>query len=250
MYKLYKQPNGQIKQVPINEPQEDLEFPNPLEAKGQEQTVAPFVLQEQKQFDIIKENETQQARFQTKAINQNSLQVFNFNVSTIATGSDATIFREYNTTVEQGNVTDCIMFGVDSLNDKALYYNIKDIKCNLNIGNANSELDPDSYVQFYLLQNTTGTSSLGQKIPRQDKLNGTSSGTVTFTTTGAKQGFQYVQTDIVSDSVNVASGTQGLRASGLALKTILINFGASETLDNVNIDFQVYVDINSASAQY
>jgi hypothetical protein len=179
-----------------------------------------------------------------------NLQVFNFNLSTIASGSDATIFREYNTTETTGNVTDCIMFNVDSLNNKALYYNVVDIKANINIGNANSELDADSYIQFYLLENIEGsTTSLGRKIPRRAPLNGTSSGTVTWTTTGPKQAFQYVQTDIISDSVNVPN-TEGLRCSGLALKTILINFGSSETLDNVNIDFQIFVDVTSVSSSY
>ena len=111
-------------------------------------------------------------------------------------------------------------------------------------------MDADSYVQFYLLENIeTSTTSLGRKMARRAPVYGASSGTITWDTTSAKQAYQYVHTDIISDSVNVPN-SKGLRCSGLALKTILINFGASETLENVNIDFQIYVDVTSVSSTY
>lgn len=179
-----------------------------------------------------------------------NIQVFNFQVSTLGSGSDKTLFREYNTTETTGNVTDCIMFNVDSINNKASYYNIIDIKVNLGIGNANFNLLSDSFVQFYLLENIEGsTTSLGRKIPRRAPVNGTSSGTITWDTTSPKQAYQYTNTDINSDSVNVPQ-ERGLRASGLALKTIQINFLADESLDNIVLDFQVYVDVTSVSNSY
>ena len=129
-----------------------------------------------------------------------------------------------------------------------LYYNILDVKVNLGIGNANFNLLSDSFVQLYLLQNST--SPIGKKIPRQQVLFSSATvGTFTWTTTGAKQGNQYINTDINSDSVNVPQD-RGLRASGLALKTIQINFLDVEALDNIVLDFQVYVDITSVSRTY
>lgn len=252
MYKLYKQPNGQLKQVPINEPQEDLQFPNPLEAKGQEQTVAPFVIQEQKQFDIIKENESQQARFQSKQLNQNNLQVFNFRLSDLTTSTSNSAFKgNYNVTQTTGNVTDCIMFAESLSSDKAIYYNILDLKCNLRYG-GNANLERESYVEFYLLENIpSSTTSIGRKISRKQNVRGTSSGTITWSTSNAEQNYQSITTNISQDNTNVTTMLgNGYRASGLALKRIDLNFRANEDISTVELQFYVTVDINSASTVY
>ena len=53
-FNLYKNGKGRIQQVPAsqNDPEEDIFFPDPLEAKGNVPDVAPFVLQEKKQFNL------------------------------------------------------------------------------------------------------------------------------------------------------------------------------------------------------
>ena len=183
--------------------------------------------------------------------NLSNLQVFNFSLQPGLTGSADKAQEEYNTTVTTGNVTDCVMFNVDSLNNKASYYNIKDLKISVNLAGSVSEVLNDSYIEFYLLENIeTSTSSLGRKIPRRAPVNGTSSGTVNWLTTGAKRDYQSIKCDMVTDSVNIPSDNKGLRASGLALKSIFINFSASENLANLAFNFQVFVDVTSVSSTY
>ena len=85
--------------------------------------------------------------------NLSNLQVFNFTIGTFATGTADFVFKEYNTgSTFPANTVDTIMFGVDSLNNKGLYYNIKDVRINLLRGDR-VELLPDSFVEFYLVQN-------------------------------------------------------------------------------------------------
>lgn len=181
-----------------------------------------------------------------------NMQIFNFELNPGFTGSANSAFAEYNTTVTGANVVDCVMFGVPSIIDKALYYNIVDIKatCFRNVNNQ-VELLSDSYVEFYLLENIeTSTSSLGRKVPRIAPVFGSSSGTVVWDTTSATQAFQSIKVDVVNDSVNIPSQLQGLRCSGLALKQIDVNFGGGETLDQLRFNFQIFVDITSVSSTY
>jgi len=184
--------------------------------------------------------------------NLSNLQIFNFQITDISSASSVVIFEEYNTTETIANVTDCIMFNVDSLNNKASYFNILDIKCNAVLTNGSqSNVLEDSTVEFYLLENIeTSTSSLGRKIPRRNPIAGTSSGTVTFTTNDAKTAYQSIQTSVASDSVNVPSNINGIRASGLALKSIFLNFSANEDLSTLRLSFSVFVDTTSVSNSY
>ena len=183
--------------------------------------------------------------------NLSNLQVFNFNIADFVTGTTSFVFKEYNTSSTfPANATQTIMFGVNGINNKALYYNITDIKTNL-VRNDQTRLTGDSYVEFYLLQNIEGsTTSLGTKIPQPAPLYGNGGGSVTFTTTGNKQGAQYISSHIIQDSVNIPSNTKGFRASGLALKTIYLNFEDGEALDDQEINVMVYVDVSSVSTTY
>ena len=255
MYKLYRKPNGQIEQVPINDNEnvfDDLENLDPFEAKGSDLVKPQFLVQEEKQFDLIKENETQQAKFQSKQLNQSNLQVLNFNVSDFsAQTSSAKVSENYNQTVTTGNVTNCVMFAESLTNDKAIYYNILDIKCNLQYG-ANANLLAESYVEFYLLENiASGTTSLGRKIARKQNVRGTSSGTITWGTANAQQNYQYITTNISKDTNNVTTMIgNGYRTSGLALKRIDINTAQAENPSAMELNFLVTVDINSAGTVY
>ena len=185
--------------------------------------------------------------------NLSNLQVFNFNIADFTTGTTTVVRKEYNTgNTFPANATEVVMFGVDSLNNKALYYNILDVKATLFITNGSLiQIIDDSYIEFYLLQNNeTSTSSLGTKIPQPAPLYGNGGGIVTFTTDGNEFGNQSITTSFISDSVNVPSNTKGLRASGLALKTIYCNFGNSEVTDDLQINVDVYVDNTSVSSTY
>lgn len=185
--------------------------------------------------------------------NLSNLQVFNFRISDFDTGSDSVSFKEFNTTSTfPANATQTIMFGVDGLNNKALYYNVLDIKATVNDGgSANFQLQNESYIEFYTLQNNVNsTSSLGTKIPQPAPLSGNGGGAVTFTTDGNEFGVQSVQINIGDDAVNVPSNLKGIRCSGLALKTILLMFNASENKADFKIDVAVYVDVSSVSTSF
>jgi len=185
--------------------------------------------------------------------NLSNLQVFNFTLSEFATGTTTGLISFFNTTtVFPANATQTIMFGVDGINNKALYYNLYDLKVQLSDSNGNFiTLLDDSYVQFYLLQNIeTSTTSLGTKIPQPAPLSGNGGGAVTITTAGAIQGSQSISSSFNSDAVNIPANTKGLRCSGLALKTIFLNFANAEVLDTVEIDVSVYVDVSSVSTSY
>ena len=183
-------------------------------------------------------------------------QMFNFSFKD--TGwpqANSTLRQVYNTTEPTGNGTFCIMFGTDSLTqEKALYYNITDIKVNCFATQANKiSLTPDSYVEFYLLENIeTSNTSLGRKIPRRAPVFGAdSSATFSFITGGAQQGYQYISSSLSGDSNPVTSVSgKGFRSSGLALKTIFANSIQQENWNNVVFNVMVTVDISSVSSTY
>ena len=187
--------------------------------------------------------------------NLSNLQVFNFQIGNFQNTSDTVIKKEYNASSSfPANVVDCIMFGVDSILNKALYYNIVDVKANV-FNNASSGFQTnvldDSYVEFYLLQNNeTSTSSLGTKIPQPAPLFGSSSGTVNITTAGNQFGHQAITTSLTDDAVTIPQNSKGFRASGLALKTVFINFSDVESLGDIFVNFDVYVDVTSVSSTY
>ena len=255
MYKLYRKPNGQIEQMPINENEnvfDDLENLDPMEAKGSDLIKPQFLVQEEKQFDLIKENETQQARFQSQQLNQSDLQIFNFNLSDFSADTSVGTFKEdYNTIATTGNVTDCVMFAQSLNNDKAIYYNILDIKCNLRYGST-ANLETESYVEFYLLENIpSSTTSLGRKIGRKQNVRGTSSGTISWETANAQNNYQSLTTNISQDNNNITPMlNNGYRASGLALKRLSLDFRQAENLSQMILQFFVTVDLNSASTVY
>lgn len=180
-----------------------------------------------------------------------NMQVFNFSISAFSTGFASVIYNTYNTTSGfPANAVQTIMFGVAGTNNKALYYNIVDIKAQLNYGGASFVPTQDSYIEFYLLQNSSGTSSLGTKIPQPAPLSGNGGGAVTFSTSGDINGHQSISADIGNSSVSVPSSLKGYRASGLALKTIHILTTTGETSENAVLDISVTVDNSSVSTTY
>lgn len=181
-----------------------------------------------------------------------NLQVFNFQISAFSSASDNIFSAEYNTTSTfPANATQTIMFGVDGLNNKALYYNVKSINANLfSNGTGVVNVLDDSYIEFYLLQNNeTSTSSLGTKIPQPAPLSGNGGGAVTFTTDGNKYGVQSISASFSTPTVTVPE-SKGLRCSGLALKTIRLNLTQVEVLSQLELNVNVYVDVSSVSSTY
>lgn len=254
MYKLYKQPNGQIKQVPVNEPQED-KFPNPLEAKGQEQTVAPFVLQEQKQFDIIKENESEQARFQTKKLQNSNYQIVNFIFRpTDSMVSQDYYYNDYNLTTAIGTaLEDGVMFGSDTADvTKAKYYNIVYLNARYKdtASGVSSLLENPSYIEFYAMQKLP-TGNFGGKIPQQIETIDNISNVAVIESNGVENA-QAFGIDIYNENAyySQSEDLKGIRTIGLALKRINLNFASARALAGVRIEVEVGIDLNTEGNNY
>jgi hypothetical protein len=188
--------------------------------------------------------------------NLSNLQLFNFEISDIETGANNFILKNYNTTnTFPANTTQSVMFGVNGINNKALYYNIVYINAKIVDGwrSAQNNTLPPSFVSFYLLQNNeTSNTSAGTKIPQPAPLYGVGGGAVTFTTTGDVYGAQSITCDINNEVGTYAQNNdlKGFRASGLALSQIFMNFGANVTTDDIKIGVEVGVDVSSVSTTY
>ena len=256
MYKLYRKPNGQIEQVPINNNDDlfdDLENLDSIEAKGSDPVVAPFLVKEQKQFDLIKENETQQAKFQSLQANQTELQIFNFVIGNFSDNVSANAFKNnYNTTSTTGPVNNVVMFAGELTDEKALFYNVVDCKIGLQYG-SNAKLSPDSYVEFYLVErNPDSNSIVGRKIPRIQQVRGAGSGnSVSFTTAGSQNLYQSFTTNVGADVNNIPYIEKGgYRTSGVALKRIDLNFESGENLSEMSLRVQLTVRASTGGTVY
>ena len=184
-----------------------------------------------------------------------NLQIFNFKISSIAGGTDSTLFSSYNTnSTFPANATQTIMFGVNGINNKALYYNI--VSANARYfyegGSLPRVLQP-SFISFYTLQNNeSSTTSLGTKIPQPAPLSGNGGASVTFTTSGDIYGAQAFSIDLVNDSPSYSQNNdlKGYRCSGLALKNISLVLASSVDLANVSVEVDIAVDTTSVSSTF
>jgi len=183
-----------------------------------------------------------------------NLQIFNFSFTDTGwSPGSSVLIQEYNTSVTTGNVTNCIMFGVDSLASKAQYFNLVDLQIDLFTDTQNGRIESESYIEWYILENIVGsTTSLGRKIPRRNPIFGAdSSATFDFTTTGAKQEYQYISVPITQSSnpINTIM-PKGIRCSGIALKTIRIVSSVGIDWSNVSFNVMAQVDTTSVSSTY
>ena len=185
--------------------------------------------------------------------NLSNLQIFNANISSFGSGTEPAFLANYNTTnTFPANATQTLMFGVDGLNNKALYYNLVSVNAVVTSDPAAAQrLTSDSYIQFYLLQNIeTSTTSLGTKIPQPAPFSGNGGGSVTFSTTGNINGNQFIDVQLADSSSSSVNYGKGLRCSGVALKRIFLNFEDQESIDGLQIDLSFYVDVSSVSSTY
>ena len=176
-----------------------------------------------------------------------NLQVFNFNISNLDTGTKNSIAVTYNGAISFPNgLVDGIMFSEGKSGD-GLYYNIVGIQLACDGG---FRLLDDSWFEFFLLQNST--QPMGTYLPRKQGLFSASSGGTTFNTTGDANGNQFVICDFNSNSnpISTVSDSKGFRASGLGLKRVFINLDQAIDVSNISIDVAVTVDISSVSRTY
>jgi len=245
------------------------DFLNPLgedrnEAKGEIRGEAPFVEQTRQQFEKIKQNETDQIRFQQKKLQNSNYQIINFKVKpTDSSDSQAFFFRDLNTGTAVGSpMTDGIMFGqnlptADIDVSEAKYYNIVYANCryadNVNTGGNNWLLNP-SYIEFFTMQKLAGGgNTLGGKIPRQIEAVAvaTSSG-VEFTADGTEYGVQNFAVDVFNGNVyyNQTKDLKGIRCCGIALKRVALNFESATTVSNIELDVEIGIDLSTEGNNY
>jgi len=182
-----------------------------------------------------------------------NLGVVNFSFTDTAWPSQQTLIQQYNTANTTGEVDFSVMFSeaTNAINDKANYYNIKDIKCDVQ-PQTNVQLRDDSFVQFYLLRNIENSNtSSGQKIPASTPIfaNDTSA-TFNFFTGGAKEAYQYISVPITGSSNPISSNSDGLRCSGIGLKTICLNSVNAEDWATIRINVIINIDVSSVSSTF
>lgn len=257
-YNLYKNDKGRIQQVPAaqNDPKEDIFFPDPLEAKGNVPDVAPFVIQEQKQFDLIKQNETDQARFQTKKLQNSNYQITNFRIQPTDSGATESYYiQNYNQATAVGTaLDDCVMFGTDTVGvANSKYYNIVYINARYEAfgGGATDFLVAPSYIEFYPMQKIN-TGDFGGKIPRQIEQVSGQSTALAITSGGTEVGVQSFGVDVFNENAyyTQTADLKGIRCVGIALKRISLNFSAVTTLSNMRLTLEVGYDLNTEGNNY
>ena len=176
-------------------------------------------------------------------------QIFNFSLESFVAGNGNAVFVEYNEVATGDQACDEAIMFTNGKSGDGLYYNILDVKCQVATSNGQKlDILNDSYVEFYLLQNSA--SPIGKKIPRSQVLFNSFSATGSITTTGAKEGNQYIASNIVSDNQVIPTNSLGLRASGLAFKTIYLNLGSVEDRSVIILNFVIYVDNSSVSRSF
>jgi len=256
MYRLYKSGNGQVQQVPINDPTEDEgieeKFPNPLEAKGENTNEAPFVEQQRNQFDLIKQNESDQARFQTKKLQNSNYQIVNFIIDPTDSVASQAFFRNaYNETTAVGTALDAgVMFGTNTEDvSKAKYYNI--VYANFRLRFPPTEMQSPSYLEFYPMQKIP-TGDFGGKIPRQIEAVANSVNTKGITVTGNEYGVQSFGLDLFNENAYYTQSPdlKGIRCIGVALKRINLNFTSDITLEDIRIEVEIGYDLKTEGNNY
>lgn len=185
-----------------------------------------------------------------------NLGVVNFSFTDTAWPSQQTLIQQYNTANTTGEVNFSVMFsnatsGPPAVNSKANYYNIKDIKCDVQ-PQTNVQLRDDSFVQFYLLRNIDDlNTALGQKIPASTPIFASdTSATFNFFTGGAKESYQYISVPVVGSSNPIASNSEGVRCAGIGLKTVCLNSVNAEDWSTIRINVIVNIDISSVSSTF
>lgn len=259
MYRLYKSGNGQVQQVPINDPTEDQgieeKFPNPLEAKGENSNEAPFVEQQRNQFDLIKQNESDQARFQTKKLQNSNYQIVNFSIRpTDSTASADSFYAEYNISTAIGTaLEDGVLFGTSTADvTKAKYYNIVYLNARYldSISGISNLLENPSYIEFYAMQKIP-TGDFGGKIPQQVETIDNISNVLSIESNGVANA-QNFGVDIYNENAyySQSQDLKGIRSIGLALKRLTLNFGGARTLSSITIDVEVGIDLSTEGNNY
>ena len=260
MYRLYRTGNGQVKQVPVNDPVEDQgieeKFPNPLEAKGENTNEAPFVDLERNQFKNIKQNLSDQARFQTKKLQNSNYQIINFGIApTDSVAVQGYYQQTYNQATAVGTALDTgVLFGTNTADvTKAKYYNIVYANCIFTTAaNSTSDfLQNPSWMQFYLMQKL-GTGDFGGKIPRQIEAVANQTGVSVLNVGGTQYGSQAFTIDVYNENAYYTQSPdlKGMRTCGVALSEILLNFNQDLNISNIRLDVEIAIDLDTEGNNY
>jgi hypothetical protein len=243
------------------------DFLNPLgedrnEAKGEIRGEAPFVEQNRQQFEKIKQNETDQIRFQQKKLQNSNYQVVNYQIQPTSDATSQSYYVEdFNQATAVGSpMTDGIMFGQNPPTatievSEAKYYNIVyvNVRWYDSFFAGTSQLLSPSYVDFYLMQKIAGGgNTLGGKIPRQ--IDAVVSGTTVggMTGDGTEFGVQSFGVDVFNEHAYYTQSPdlKGMRTIGLGLKSVVLNLGSARPLNTILLNVEIGIDLNTEGNNY
>ena len=243
--------------TPPKEDTDALETPQPL-SKGYDGLPKFNELQDSQKRNIPKAMRSQVA-FQQKKLQYNNYQIINFRIKpTDSSSSQAYYSNEYNKATAVGTaLVDGVLFGSNTKDsDKAKYYNII-------YANARFLTDPPpvvsstdfivspSFVEFYLMQKVPG-GVFGGKIPRQIEAVKDETGLSSLTVTGTEYGVQSFGVDVRNENAyyQQSEKIKGMRACGVALSTIHLNFGAAITISEIALDLEIGIDLTTEGNNY
>lgn len=242
------------------------DFLNPLgedrnEAKGEIRGEAPFVEQTRQQFEKIKQNETDQIRFQQKKLQNSNYQIVNFQIKpTDSVASQDYFFQDYNVATAVGSpISDGVMFGqnpptADIQVSEAKYYNIVYANVRFNQSSAAGiNIEPSSFVEFYLMQKIAGGgNTLGGKIPRQIEAVGVNTSVIVMNAEGTEFGVQSFGIDVYNENAyyTQSNDLKGMRTIGVGLKQILLNFDSAIQINNIELMVELGIDLNTEGNNY
>lgn len=244
------------KQYDLGTPEEEvtdaIETPRPL-SKGFDGLPKFNELQEAQKKNMPKAMRAQVA-YQQKKLQYSNYQIVNFQIKPSDSATTLNYyFNNYNTSIAVGTaMTDGVLFGSNTKNsDRAKYYNI--VYANIRFDNAvgTVKVDSPSYVEFYLMQKVPG-GVFGGKIPRQIEAVKDETNLDALTVTGLEYGVQSFGVDVYNENAYYTQTTnlQGMRACGVALKDISLNFDTAVAKENIKLNVELAIDLTTEGNNY
>jgi hypothetical protein len=246
------------KQYDLGTPEKDvtdaIETPIPL-SKGFDGLPKFNELQEAQKKNVPKAMRSQVA-FQQKKLQYSNYQVVNFQIAPSSSGSSVSYFvSNYNQSVAVGTaMTDGVLFGSNTKNsDEAKYYNVvyANARWGADFSSTNEFLLNPCFVEFYLMQKVPG-GVFGGKIPRQIEAVKDKTNLSSLTVTGVQYGVQSFGIDVYNENAYYTQSPdlKGMRACGIALKNIKLNFATAIVESTIRLDIEIGIDLKTEGNNY
>jgi len=246
------------KQYDLGTPEEDvtdaIETPIPL-SKGFDGMPKFNELNEAQKKNMPKAMRSQVA-YQQKRLQYSNYQIVNSLLRpTDSVTSQQYYYNTYNSGVAVGTaMTDGILFGSNVKDsDRAKYYNIvyANVRFAKITATAVSLIQSPSYIEFYLMQKVPG-GVFGGKIPRQIEAVDDQTNVTSFSSTGTDNGVQSFGIDIYNENAYYTQSPdlKGMRACGVSLKEIFMNFGEAVTWGDIYLHLEIGIDLKTEGNNY